>query len=420
MNRRANYSSLLLSVFTVAGLCAIGSAVEAKPLRIPPGQSLLVMSKSGSNSAQFQKRLEKRGFIINREIKCQKEGWSIFEVRSSSGVSPKRGLQTLTSAPDPEMAAAEVKFPSKSQACTPSINDPSFPTQINLQTINFTEMRCLLDAKGISQVVQPRITFIDSGITPVANEFTDIHQYSFVDAAGGVSEAPFDTGVHGTAVASVAVSATNNNLYIAGVASHTNKVVKITMLRVNDNLGAIDTVDVLDAMRWCIDHQSDRGGPGVISMSISAFGLPTYNGSPVVQEICKSLLKNDDLFVNAAGNEALVDLSKEKNLRRIAGIDQSTELLWSNSNRGPYFNAASPAVLVPAYDNTIPQISQGTGTSFAAPHWSGSIALLMSLDPKLTAKKADAIIYKTGRETSQGYIVPDLRKAVIKALKIKP
>lgn len=165
-------------------------------------------------------------------------------------------------------------------------------------------------------------------------------------------------------------------------------------------------------------------------MSVNARNpaIPSYNSSPVFQGIAKSGLKFKDLFVNSAGNEHLEDPSKEKSIRRVAGVD-STDQLWVDasdpnhvigSNYGKFIKAAALSVGVAAYDRSTTSVQFATGTSFAAPQWAGAIALLMSLDPKIDAIKADKIIEKTGRKTSQKLVIPDLRAAVIKALKIKP
>ena len=44
----------------------------------------------------------------------------------------------------------------------------------------------------------------------------------------------------------------------------------------------------------------------------------------------------------------------------------------------------------------------------------------MSLDPNLSAPKADKILFKTARKTAEGYLIPDLRGAVNKALELEP
>lgn len=376
------------------------------------------MSRPQCDVDKFKERLKKRGLVILNEIRSKTESFGIFEVQSQNG-TVQAALNNVKSSGDIDLETAEIKFASKSIQCVPSINDPEFANQLNLQQVNFSEMRCLLDAMSISQVVPARITVIDSGVAPITNEMTNIQQYNFVGGLNGIAESAFDTGYHGTAVTTIAAAATNNGVLYTGLASHTNPSVKVISCRTSDPSGAIDTLDVIRALTWCVDNQVARGGAGVINLSINSTALPTYNGSTVVQGIAKSLSKHKDLLVNGAGNTPIEDPSKEfKYIRRVGGIDEN-DLYWSQSTFGP-FKSVAPAVNVRTHNNLTGLPGNGTGTSFSTPHWSGAIALLMSLSPSLTASGADKVIYKTGRITSQGYVVPDLRAAVIKTLKLKP
>lgn len=99
------------------------------------------------------------------------------------------------------------------------MNDPDYANQANLQSLNYSEFICLMDAMNVQQSRQPTITFVDSGITPVSNEITNVTQFNFVSGAGGTLETAFDSGSHGTGVCSVACSSTNNSLLMAGVAT---------------------------------------------------------------------------------------------------------------------------------------------------------------------------------------------------------
>jgi len=91
------------------------------------------------------------------------------------------------------------------------------------------------------------------------------------------------------------------------------------------------------------------------------------------------------------------------------------------STYGP-FEAAAPGVdVISYYDAT--HAAYWSGTSFSAPTWAGAIALLMSVNPKLTTAEADHIIYKTATVLVTGYFycpgnphgilrIPDLASAV--------
>jgi len=394
--------------------------------RIPPGQSLLVTNKPHTDANKFRERLQKRGFIVVNEIRCKSDSFTVFEVQPKSG-SVKAALAGVQSSGDVDLEGAEVKFKSAFQQCVPSINDPEYAGQWYLQSLKYSEMRCILEAFSKVQVVKPRITIIDSGIEPYVGEFVEIQQFNFFGGANGTSEAPVDpiSSKHGSAVASVAATTTNNSIRLASPGSF-DKTVSITMCRTTDGVTPLDTTDVIRAMVWCVDNQTARGGPSAINLSIFSDPVadpPSYNGSPAVQAIAKSAAKQGDLFVACAGNTNNIDPSKpNKNFRVIIGLDELDNRWIAGVNGGSVygkFKAACPAkdilFLSPPNSTRI-----ASGTSFAAPLWSGSIALLMSLEPSLTALKADKLLLQTGTKTSQKYIKPNLNLAVIKGLKLKP
>ncbi len=319
------------------------------------------MSRPQCDVDKFKERLQKRGLVIVNEIRSTTEGYGIFEVQSIKGTAQSALINVRNSA-DVDLEAAEIKFASKPNACVPSINDPEFVSQLFLQQLNFSEMRCLLDAMNITQIVQPRITIVDSGVKPITNEMTNITQFNFASEANGLPEAAFDAGFHGTAVATIAGAATNNGVLYTGISSHSNPSVKITSLRTSNDGNTIDTLDVLRALTWCVDNQAARGGVGVINLSINSSTLPTYNGSTVVQGIAKSLAKHKDLLVNGAGNTPMLDPSKQfKFIRRVGGIDEN-DIYWTSSTYGP-FKSVAPSVHIRTHNTLTGAPGYGDGTS---------------------------------------------------------
>ncbi len=429
LSQRLNLNFARSFVFAV-GLCtALGPAFAAKS-STPPGDTLLVMNKPGTNVNYFRERLKKRGLVIVRELRCKKDAYSVFEVRPTAS-SAKVALQGLKAAAaqtgDVDLEAAEIKFKSTFQQCVPSINDPEYSTQWYLQSIKYSEMRCILDAFSKVQN-KPRITMIDSGVDPINGELVDLQQFNFVGGQNGVSEAPVDltSNNHGTGTSGVAAATTNNATNVASPASH-DKATSITMCRTSDGV-TVDTTDVLNAMLWCVDNQSTRGGPSVINLSVNAVPPATYNASTVVQAIAKSAASQGDLFVNAAGNTNDLDASKaNKNFRVVVGIDEN-DMRWVDTSVNPVrgsvfgkFKAAAPASnILHLVQNSAPVTGTSSGTSLSAPIWSGSIAMLMSFIPTLTAPKADKLLMSTGTKTPEQYVKPNLYQAVIKGLKLKP
>jgi subtilisin family serine protease len=280
--------------------------------------------------------------------------------------------------------------------------------------MKWNDARCTLRLLGINQRAYPRITVIDSGTNLIAagDEMTNIQQFNFVGGLNGVAEAPFDSGLHGTAVASVVACNTNNSNFISGAASH-NLPVRVTTCRVSNDGASIDTLDVLRAMVWCVDHQNERGGPGAINLSINTTQLPTFNGSSVIQEIAKAARKQGDLIVNGSGNSGLVDPSRERYLRRVMAYDENNDVA-SFSNTGP-FKAGAPGVNIAVVTGSPAGILFASGTSLSGPHWASGIAFLQSFSTSSNAVKMDKILYKTADTTAQGNKIPNFNNAVIKA-----
>jgi subtilisin family serine protease len=168
------------------------------------------------------------------------------------------------------------------------------------------------------------------------------------------------------------------------------------------------TADVVDALAWCIDHQRERRGPGPINVSINIDPPFTYNSSPFIQALAKALRAQGDLFVQGAGNSGLEDPTPEQFIRRVAATDEHDQLA-SFSVFGP-FQVAAPGVDILTFggNNAVAFLS---GTSLSTAYWSGPIAFLMSLCPKLTAPAADAILFNTATVTKQGYHIPNLEAA---------
>ncbi|HNB23509.1 MAG TPA: S8 family serine peptidase, partial [Candidatus Melainabacteria bacterium] len=149
-------------------------------------------------------------------------------------------------------------------------------------------------------------------------------------------------------------------------------------------------------------------------MSLNALaGYPTYNASPVFQEIAKQARLKGDLFVNSSGNDGAVDPSPELNMRRVAALDEDNNLA-AFSNTGP-FKGAAPGVLVAAMDSPT-SVAFANGTSFAAPNWAGVCALVMSFNPYMNAVRADSIVYRTADTTSQGMKIPNVNRAILASL----
>ncbi len=408
---------------TVARLSAV-LLLSTLPL-MPSAQAasngtILVCTQAGGDVQAAKDTLTAAGCTVIGEVPCQSGNFSILQVIPNNG-NVAAAVAKFNGSIDANILSAEATFQSRSQfffwpprpTCTP--NDPDYPSQYALPAMNWNDARCTLRLLGITQRAYPRVTVIDTGtnmVTP-GDEMTSIQQFNFVGGLNGVSEAPLDSGVHGTACASIMAARTNNANFISGGASY-NLPVKITACRVSNDGETIDTLDVLRAMTWCVDHQRDRGGPGVINLSINSTALPTYNGSSVVQAIAQAARKQGDLIVNGSGNLGVVDPSPEKYLRRVMAYDQDNNVA-SFSNTGP-FKAGAPGVDIAVIAGNPASTLFGDGTSFSGPNWGSAICFLQSFVPWSNPVRLDNIVYQTADNTAQGNKIPNFNRATIYTL----
>lgn len=200
----------------------------------------------------------------------------------------------------------------------------------------------------------------------------------------------FDGNDHGTHVAGIA--AANGN--IKGVAPGA----QIMALKVLDATGYGDMTTITEAMTYAASH-----GAKIINLSLG-FPVSDNNGGSIPAKLLDNLTnKYGVIFVVAAGNDgpglstvttpgdAAAALSvgafiTPEMWKTEYGWDVPNESLWFFSSMGPRRDGAlSPSIVAPgSVVSTVPmrngkQYFLSEGTSMAAPHVSGAIALLMEV-----------------------------------------
>ncbi|PLC12767.1 hypothetical protein AUQ48_11730 [Kocuria flava] len=245
----------------------------------------------------------------------------------------------------------------------------------------------------------------------------------WVDPATGAGNAAAGSTWHGTHVAGVAAAVTGNGRGIAGVAPGAR-------LLVARAIGACDlgyTSDVADAIRWL------AGGPvagapappraaDVISISLGA--LSTCD--PVLQSAVDEAVGRGVPVVVAAGNDGLdASASMPANCRgviAVGAVDQRHEPAWF-SNHGPTVDVWAPGTAIRSTldaGRTAPageSYGELSGTSQAAPHVAGLVALLEQQDPAATPAQLEARL----RATAAGSVpVADAAAALGLAPAVEP
>ena len=315
---------------------------------------------------------------------------------------------------------------------TIKINDPKMNRMWSLTGENGVSA---LEAWGTTRGKGVTVAVLDSGITAhpdldanVLPGYDFIAESAFSNDGNGRDSDPTDAGNwtvdnqcftgskaspsdwHGTHVAGTIAAIANNNEGIAGVAPEA----KIVPVRVLGACGGFDS-DITDGIIWAAGG-SVRGVPAnqnpaqVINMSIGSEGTCT---TPYRQAIAQAN-KRGSIVVVAAGNNSF-DASKSSpgNCEDVINVGATDK----NGKRSYFSNYGSRVdVSAPGGDRrywgggilstlnagkTAPgkaDYAEYQGTSMAAPHVAGIVALMKAVDPKLTYAQAK----KALQSTSQG------------------
>jgi hypothetical protein len=198
-------------------------------------------------------------------------------------------------------------------------------------------------------------------------------------------------GGHGTHVAGIIGAAGNNGLGVTGM----NWVTSILPVKWVQAAGA-ETDDLLRALQWLLAVSKEGVNIRVVNDSLTFYGT-AY--SPAVKKAIEALGERNILFVAAAGNTG--NNNDEEAVRRypcgydlpneicVTAIDNRDELpKWANY--GPHtVDLAAPGESI---YSTLREGKYGylSGGSMASAQVSGAAALILSVEPSLTATEVKA------------------------------
>lgn len=315
---------------------------------------------------------------------------------------------------------------------TIKINDPKMNRMWSLTGENGVSA---LEAWGTTRGKGVTVAVLDSGITAhpdldanVLPGYDFIAESAFSNDGNGRDSDPTDAGNwtvdnqcftgskaspsdwHGTHVAGTIAAIANNNEGIAGVAPEA----KIVPVRVLGACGGFDS-DITDGIIWAAGG-SVRGVPAnqnpaqVINMSIGSEGTCT---TPYRQAIAQANKRGSIVVVAAGNNNFDASKSSPGNCEDVINVGATDK----NGKRSYFSNYGSRVdVSAPGGDRrywgggilstlnagkTAPgkaDYAEYQGTSMAAPHVAGIVALMKAVDPKLTYAQAK----KALQSTSQG------------------
>ncbi|MFE8702416.1 S8 family peptidase [Cytobacillus sp. FJAT-54145] len=217
---------------------------------------------------------------------------------------------------------------------------------------------------------------------------------------------PDDDNGHGTHVAGIIASETNNREGMAGV-TWFNKIMPIKALG-KDGYGS--SYDIANGIIWATDHGAD-----VINLS-----LGNYQPATMMHEAISYAFKNGVVLVAASGNDNTDQPSYPAAFDEVisVGAISYTGHKANFSNYGYYIDVTAPGVEIPStyFQNRYAALS---GTSMASPHVAGLAGLLLSVNPELTNKQIHRVLQKSaydmgprGHDEYFGYGLIDVNEAL--------
>ncbi len=233
-----------------------------------------------------------------------------------------------------------------------------------------------------------RVGIIDGGITNHEDLLANrVEGYDFVNNNTTTNESSLAS--HGTHVAGISSAVANNSKGISGIAPN----VSVVPLQCKNSDGSYTSSTAVSAINYAISLWGTEKQISVLNYSISGFGKDT-----TVLNAVKSF---PGLFVWAAGNNG-DDVDDYTNITSFncdniisVGAMNSSLQRASFSNYGYGVTIYAPGVDVLSSINTSNYVSWD-GTSMAAPHVTGTAALLYSKYPNLKVGEIKHSIVESG------------------------
>jgi subtilisin family serine protease len=295
---------------------------------------------------------------------------ALVRLRLPAGRSLESLLAALSTDPDVELAQ-----PNYDYSVSKDKTSPKTAPQYAGGAIRLDEAHRLARGTGVMVAV------IDTAIEDAHPELAGAIAGMF-DAVG---EGPSAPEPHGTQIAGILAA----HAELTGVAPEA-KLLSVRAFRSGKNSPAQSTsLQLLKGIDWAFD-----AGAKVMNMSF------TGPLDPLLERIIKAAADKGVIFIAAAGNNgpkgAPLYPAAYPQVIAVTATDDNDKL-YSKANRGDYVSIAAPGV-----DIIAPALKGGyalsSGTSMAAAHVSGVVALLLQRDGKLDWSKARDILSKSARK----------------------
>ena len=347
-------------------------------------------------------------------------------------------IATAGAVPGVNEAAADVEAHALGTGCesTSPLNSPSYQQGDNAahyEAIGLQEAWDIINESGVD-LNDVHVGVVDDAFMPASTE--DEGSVNILTPRGTTDQPSVnDKGKpdlghlnHGTAVTHI-IAADPDNGGVAGVASALGSQLTVTVDNIYDN----------QPSRWVDDPDPDNPSHIVDADSGGVYTMPTLEkilrqveeGATVINmsygpdrpsgqwrlyaDVYRRFFQKmgekypNVVFVAAAGNESGALTGDNyfpggiplPNVVTVAAVDQTgaaADFTNTTSGNGEV-TIAAPGVDVPlGVDPTTDQLFSGSGTSFATPMVTGAIALIQSINPKLTAAEIRTLLQDTARD----------------------
>ena len=295
---------------------------------------------------------------------------ALVRLRLPANRSLESLLAALSTDPDVELAQPNYDYSvSKGKA------SPKTAPQYAGETIRLDEAHRLARGNGIM------IAVIDTAIEAAHPELVG----TIAGVFDAVADGPSPAEPHGTEIAGILVA----HAALTGVAPAA-KVLSVRAFRAGKKSPAQSTsLQLLKGINWAFD-----AGAKIMNMSF------TGPLDPLLERIVKAAAEKGVIFIAAAGNNgpkgAPVYPAAYPEVIAVTATDEKDKL-YGLANRGDYISIAAPGVdiIAPALRGSY---ELSSGTSMAAAHVSGVVALLLERDGKLDWNKAREILSASARK----------------------
>jgi hypothetical protein len=311
-------------------------------------------------------------------------GRTLYRWRINDGRSVTSVIRALENEPSIEGAQPNYEFSLQEQASPFSKTITGILGQYTVNKLHLKEAHVIATGEKV------QIALIDSGIDTLHPDLKGTVVDTF-DAVGS----PAKPDAHGTGMAGAIVS----HVKLEGVAPRA-QLLAVRAFGAAGTGAKGTSYHILSGLEWAVAR-----GARVINMSFA--GPP----DPTLQEAIAKAYQKGVVFVAAAGNggpnSPPLYPAADPNVIAATATDVDDQL-FPLANRGNYIELAAPGVdvVLPAPEA---RYQLASGTSVAAAHVSGVVALLLERDPALSPDDIRKILGKTARalakERQDGFAV---------------